>query len=355
MAKVALITTRWTSEIAEYAQQLKRHNQEVIVITDKQSQISDTYEGLVLRPFTHWNSSEALKLALNIFNQPIDVWHFFADSELANKGFRAFLTLMSLNQVKNSPIITLSLTVPHANSSLLRLKWLLKFTDVVTFQTREDLMYFKRNDYIPASVQSEVWSPNQLLSLSRDTLPTDLDLDRIIATRKPFFVLPTANSFFQLNEKVKNSDWSFIVLEKAPHRLNLNDSAFTFIEGIGAAEIRKLSLESSGWILNEEELSSIELLNIQAVTALTKTPILCNPYQLELAPGLVRHKATGLVVENLTESFEDSLFELNRLRRSYESHESNSYFFTDTIMNEILRLYNQTKVKKWQQRSSASK
>ena len=219
------------------------------------------------------------------------------------------------------------------------LRPLLRLCDIVTFGTREVLMFHKRNGDLKKNGVTEVLPP--LIDFAPADVPLDVsssqDLAKLTSKLSPYFIIPTA----QLSQAEKWNDFrfnfNFIVLGSRPDH-KISEKFFFVGENLKNAELEYLLKASSGIYLASESFSVLELMKFRGWSLHFSLPVYANSRQNEAVPGLCVHEKNGWLVSDLSH-FEQLLKTKTRPKIEISETSDNRSSLVDSTLNELSRLY----------------
>ena len=188
MAKIALLSKKFSPQLLSLAQSLKSHHHDVTLITSQSENIPDDVGFPVLTFFKKWTAFEALQFFPRILMQAPDVWHFvFADSE-AEKPSGAHWILAQLAKALPGRVVAASFYDSLYSLSPQRIAPFVKSCDIVTAASRESLMYLKRKNWLSKFAETEVLPPFMLQSSMEEEM-VDQELDQLLKAASPYLVI----------------------------------------------------------------------------------------------------------------------------------------------------------------------
>ncbi len=344
MAKIALLTQRITPEALGLARALKFHRHEILLITSAMETVPDDLGYQVLTYFKTWSAFEALKFFPHILGQAPEVWHFvFSDME-HEKPSPAHWVLAQLVRALPGRVVAASFYDSLFEFSKTRIGSLLssaplarflKSCDIVTTETRENLMYIKRQGWLHRFSETEVLPPFIIPASGAYEKSLDQDLQQLVEAATPYLILPS--------EHLPDLDWNsilgkvqLIVCGQRPDRSP--DGVFYIGRNLPAADFHAILERSLGVLTAFDDFSLVELLKFQRLCSETKTPVLASPRQAEALPGLCVHKRNGFWIQELGQ-LNQLLIDNPGLKIQSPLFESVKMDLADSALNELNRLY----------------
>jgi hypothetical protein len=347
MAKVALISKKFSPQLLSLAQALKSHHHDISIITSQSENIPDDIGFSVLTYFKKWTILEALRFFPRILGQTPEVWHFvFADTDL-EKPSGAHWLLGQMAKALPGRVIVASFYDSLYSLPAQRIAPFVKVCDIVTTASRENLMYLKRKKWLSRFVETEVLPPFMPQG-GNDTEEIDLELDQLTKAASPYLVIPSENmptvDFSALKGQIQ-----VLVCGSRPAK-NVPEGFFFVGKNLNDIQLLQILKGSLGLLTAFDEFSVIELLRFHRLCLLTKTPTLANLRQTEALPGFCVHKRNGFVLDqgmsslrNLFSGFNANLGRLELTQALFEPLSAN---LADSALNELNRLYSKVKNQK---------
>lgn len=339
MAKIALISHTASTQSLGLAHALHLQRHEVIFITSRDQIIDEQVPFKVLTFFKSWSLLEALRFIPRLISHAPDILHIVISEKNPKETSVAILALASF--VKSLPNRLVALTSYGSPSKKQRfiLKPLLRLCDIVTFGTREVLMFHKRNGDLKQNGVTEVLPPLIDFAPANMTLEesSSQDLAKLTSKLNPFFVIPTSLLNLEENWNDFNSSYNFIVLGPRPDR-KTSEKYFFVGENLKSAELEYLLKASSGIYIASESFSVLELMKFRGWSLHFSLPVFANQRQNEAVPGICVHDRNGWLISNLTH-FEQLLKSKTRPKIETTATSDNRSTLVDSTLNELSRLY----------------
>lgn len=317
------------------AKALQFHRHEVLIITSAEETVPDHLGFQVLTFFKSWSAIEALRFFPRILGQAPEVWHFvFADTE-TERPSAAHWVLAQLARALPGRVIAASFYDSLFNFSGRRALPLLKNCDIVTTDTRENLMFIKRNSWLGKYCETEVLPP----FIGSDSVSTtsvfDQDLSQLIAASQPYLVLSS--------QRLPHLDWELILgkvqlLVCGQRPTKSFKGIFYLGHDLSDGQFIEILRGSQGLLTAFDDLALVELLKFQRLCALTQTPIIGSSRQAEALPGYCVHKRNGFQISSLS-ALHQLLLENPKLELQSPLFEPLKTDLTDSALNELNRLY----------------
>jgi len=339
MAKIALLTQKLTPEALGLARALKFHRHDILLITSAMETVPDDLGFQVLTYFKSWSAFEALRFFPRILGQAPEVWHFvFADAAF-EKPTPAHWILAQLARALPGRVVAASFYDSLFEMSVTRLLPFLKSCDIVTTATRENLMFIKRKSMLHRHCETEVLPPFITSSSPDFEQIVDQDLQQLIEAASPFLVIPS--------EHLPAQDWSQILnkvqlIVCGPRPERSADGVFYIGRSLIPGHFQEILGRSLGLLTAFDDLSVVEMLNLQRMSTQTRTPILANARQAEALPGLCVHKRNGFLIQDLSQ-LNQLLIDNPKLEVTAPLFESVKTDLADSALNELNRLYSKVR------------
>lgn len=335
MAKIALLTKKLSPQALGLARALQFHRHEVIVMTSATESVPDNLGFQVLTFFKTWSALEALRFFPRILGQAPEVWHFvFADTETERPG-AAHWVLAQMAHALPGRVVAASFYDSLFNFSGRRALPLLKNCDIVTTDTRENLMYLKRNAWLSKYCETEVLPPFIETSHGANQTAMDEDLKQLVQAAQPYLVISS--------QRLPKLDWDLIlgkvqliVCGQRPDRSA--EGIFYVGHDLGDSQFLEILRGSSGLLTAFDDLSLVELLRLQRLCAVSRTPILGSLRQAEALPGYCVHKRNGFQISSIS-ALHQLLMENPKLELQAPIFEALKTDLADSALNELNRLY----------------
>jgi hypothetical protein len=344
VAKVALLSKKFSPQLLSLAQSLKSHHHEITIITSQSETIPDNIGFPVLTFFKKWTALEALQFFPRIFGQAPEVWHFvFADSENEKPGGAHWL-LAQLARAMPGRVVAASFYDSLYSLSPHRIAPFLKSCDIVTTASRESLMYLKRKNWIGKFAETEVLPPF-IVQGSAVEETSDQELDQLLKAASPYLLIPSER-LPELDLSVLKGSVQFLVCGSRPNK-NIPEGVFYVGKNLSDPTLARALKGSIGLLTAFDEFSVIELLRFHRLCLATETPTLANLRQTEALPGFCVHKRNGFVLDQGLSSLRSliSLFnpKLGRLELHQPLFQALNSNLADSALNELNRLYSKVK------------
>lgn len=290
MAKIALISEQISPSLIHWAEGLRQQRHEVRIISSRKISWNGTTEVSLQFYFDKWSVFEATRLIPSLMRDLPDVFHFVFQHE-DDSASAAHWSLMLFAQSLRRPVVSSLLTSPGDHW-----KWnpFLRWSDGVSFETRESLMKAKRGGLLSHRQKTEVLLP--IVSPPRATPITTLNhltsvLGKYILIAGP----PDHEKLDLLAESLIGSDlYPVFWGPRGHHSHPLKYTALS--EEEGPQILDSLIANSQGVLLCLHEFAPSELLRWKALSLRHKIPVWVRQDQEEALPGLCWNGKTGLIV-----------------------------------------------------------
>ncbi|MFN7455220.1 MAG: hypothetical protein ACK5RO_11245 [Pseudobdellovibrionaceae bacterium] len=333
MARIALVSQKWSPSLETLALSLHQSRHEVLVITS-QGQVPDqSFPFQVLNYFQTWSSFEAIQFFARFLTQAPEIWHFVFSEPDLERPTLGMHTLAAMAKALPRRAIATSLFGPVTQSW--RWKAFLSLTDVATCPTRESLMHLKRKNRITRFTETEVIPP--LAKLSEPTSAQNREELLKLSESLGSFLLVPSDRF------PEGSEWDLIedhhrLLICGARRWNQHRRAYLH-RPMPNAELSLLIENSKAILIAFSDLDPSELMRIHQLAERSKTPVIANPRQVEALPGICVHKKNGWVLDRGLDTFRQILLENPSLKLSSWDSTNTAYTLIDSCVNELNRLY----------------
>lgn len=339
MAKIALVSRTASSQALGLAQALHLQRHEVIFITGHNQIIDTQVPFKVLTFFKSWSLLEAVRFLPRLISHAPEILHIVISEKNPRETSVAALMLASFIKSLPNRLVALTSYGPPSLKQRLILKPLLRMCDIVTFGTREVLMYHKRNGDLKGNGVTEVLPP--LIDFAPSTLPLDQekkqDLVKLTEKLHPFFIIPTPilnreESWFDFA-----GNYNFVVLGPRPD--HVPSGKFFFVgDNTKNTELDYILKASSGIYLASENFSVLELMQFRGWALHHGLAVFASQRQTEAVPGLCIHDKNGWLVTGL-KHFEQLLQSKTRPKIEINPAADNRSSLVDSTLNELSRLY----------------
>jgi hypothetical protein len=340
MARVTLISRYLEQEVLSLAKALAAQQNDILILTSKNSEVPAGFTIPVFMPFDKWNVIEAAKLFPRLLSQMPDVLHFVFSKKNDEPGAAHWL-LAQLIQPLPRKVIAASFFYTPKDINARKLKEFLRRCHIATFGARMHLLQARRRVPNMKTPVLEVIPPLSDLPTMEESFPS-VDVERLTHSLGDFFVVPgTPKEFFAFASK---EDLYFpkpiqlLFLGPRSQRRQADFTAF-HLGPVSPSDLSYVLQKSMGLLLAFSDLSVLELQQYQRWGLRTKAPILARPSQNELFSGLVIEGKTGWTLEVGERSLHDLLLHNPSLRPTKKPDEEPSYNLVDSTANELNRLY----------------
>jgi hypothetical protein len=369
MAKIILVAESVNSTSWPLALSLRAQQHEVIFLTSRGEQATDTDGIRFMAYFKRWSLFEAVRLLPKIFNYEPQILHLMVDQKKLN-GAHAILA----SYAKSHPMMVLSTTVLHLEKRLRPgspMRLLLQESDIVTCPSVESLAKLRGLNVRSKRQGRGILPPALDLSLETLTEPSEYEDPHAeflaeenwtqALKEMPYFVVPcfekdfSPSSMFFLRVS-KIADTHFVVLlgsnQDWPLRSRKLFEAWMQKQGLGdrwmfTGSLPKhlerqllqncLSLILAGIKLSSEEISQFYLKAIQANAPLVldskQASVHAHLWQRNVNCWILHHEALD---KELRQFLNQDAY---RPPESLQDELSTNRHLTDTPLNELNRLY----------------
>ncbi|MCE3010116.1 MAG: hypothetical protein LW875_05845 [Proteobacteria bacterium] len=333
MARIALVSKKWSSSLETLALSLHQSRHEVLVITSQGEAPTHSFPFQILSYFQTWSSFEAIQFFARFLNQAPEIWHFVfsdPDQERPTLGMHALAAM-----AKSLPRRTIATSLFGPVTQSWRWKAFLSMADLATCPTRESLMHLKRKNRITRLTETEVIPPMTKL-MSADSSHNQEELMRLTQSLGSFLLVPS-------DRFPEGAEWDLI---EDHHRLLIcgarrwHQSKRTYLhQTLSDSDLSLVMDKSKAVLIAFSDLDPSELMRIHQLAEKTKTPVIAHPRQAEALPGLCVHRKNGWVLDRGLDTLRQILLENPSLNLAPWESTNTAYTLIDSCVNELNRLY----------------
>lgn len=342
MAKIALITKYYEKPQSDLALRLNQLRHELSVITHKNlSPPPSKNPPTFISYFNKWSFWESMRLFPRLVLNPPEIWHFIFHDISKETITRAHTSLAAMASLHPASIVVISFFGPISRTPTKVLKPLLQFADAITTCTREDLMRLKRAKCFDIGrTISEVLPPFYWEPVLTQTslFEPEEDLTRLLSNLRSYVVIPSPEiTDPQVIELIKK-DNQLVFLAPRPD-FDKESNHFYLPLQEASHNLGAILQNGKALLISFSDLSLPELMHYQHLSQRYGTPLIVNPLQLEMLPGLVVDKKNGWVLEKGHRSLSDLLQENPNLTLAQREFSVERSYLEDSGMNDLNRLY----------------